>query len=278
MRAAGHLNGKVAFITGAARGVGRACALAFAAEGADLVLLDIGHDIPAVPYSLGSASQLAHTVRLCARHDVCVLALEADIRDDTSVRSAVAAAVDRFGRLDVVVNCAGIAAPSGRPVFETTPDDWQLMLDTNLSGAWRVISAASRVMSEQRSGSIVNVASTAGLVGYRNFCGYVAAKHGLIGLTRAAALDLAPLSVRVNALCPGSIRDSETVEGAMLSQIARALDLPVAEHEEIFAAAQPTNSLIEPEDVAAAALWLASDGSRQLTGAVIAVDGGFTAR
>jgi NAD(P)-dependent dehydrogenase (short-subunit alcohol dehydrogenase family) len=133
-------------------------------------------------------------------------------------------------------------------------------------------------MTAQRGGSIINIASTAGLVGYRHFAGYVAAKHGVVGLTKATALDYAPMKVRVNALCPGSIRDDHAVEGRMLSEIARSLDVPVAEHEQTFLQAQPMNALIEPEDVAMAALWLASDDSRQVTGSVVTVDGGFTAR
>jgi NAD(P)-dependent dehydrogenase (short-subunit alcohol dehydrogenase family) len=133
-------------------------------------------------------------------------------------------------------------------------------------------------MSHQRSGSIINVASAAGLVGYRNFAGYVTAKHALVGLSKAAALDLAPFQVRVNALCPGSVRDDPAVEGRMLAEIARSLDIAVDEHEQTFVTAQPMNALIEPGDVAGAALWLASDESRQVTGSVVSVDGGFTAR
>lgn len=275
---AGRLDGAVALVTGAARGIGRACALAFAAEGADLVLLDICHDLAGVPYPLGSVSQLAHTAAGCRSHGAAVLTVEADVRDLAAVRAAVASALARFGRIDVVVNNAGIAAPSGKPVYDIEADEWQLMLDVDVSGAWRVIAAVGAVLSRQRAGSIVNVASTAGLVGYRNFAGYVTAKHALIGLTRAAALDLAPMRVRVNALCPGSVRDDHAMEGRMLAEIARSLELPVAEHEQTFVAAQPMNALVEATSVAEAAVWLASDESRQVTGSVVTVDGGFTAR
>ncbi|MGK4908068.1 SDR family oxidoreductase [Streptomyces albus] len=275
------LAGKSAVITGAARGIGRACALAYARAGADLMLTDIARDLPGVPYPLGTAGQLAHTAQLCreAGADTAVVATaEADVRDLDAVHAVVAAALDRFGRIDVVINNAGIAAPSGRTVHDITPDEWELMLDVDVSGAWRMIRAVGSALTRQRGGSVINVSSTAGLVGYRHFAGYVTAKHALVGLTKSAALDLAPFGVRVNALCPGSVRDDEAAEGVMLSEIARSLDVPVAEHEETFVAAQPMNRLIEPEDVAGAAVWLGSDASRQVTGSTVTVDGGFTSR
>lgn len=276
-----RLAGKVAIVTGAARGIGRACSVAFARAGADLLLLDIGSDLAGVPYPLGTLSQLEHTAELCRQAggpEATMLTVQADVRDLAAVRRAVELALDRFGRIDVVLNNAGIAAPSGKPVHDIESEEWDLMLDVDVSGAWRMIRAVGAVLSHQRSGSIINVASTAGLVGYRNFAGYVTAKHALVGLSKAAALDLAPFGVRVNALCPGSVRDDPAVEGRMLSEIARSLDVEVAEHEQTFVTAQPMNALIEPADVAGAALWLASDESRQVTGSVVAVDGGFTSR
>ncbi|MFF1359086.1 SDR family oxidoreductase [Streptomyces sp. NPDC058297] len=273
-----RLSGKTAVITGAARGLGRACATSFAKEGADLVLIDIAQDLPGVPYPLGSISQLEYTAELCRDLGVSVQVQQADVRSMQEVEAAVGVAVERFGGIDVLVNNAGIAAPSGKAAHEIDEAEWQLMIDVDLSGAWRTIRAVGGLMAERRSGSIINIASTAGLVGYRHFAGYVAAKHGLVGLTKAAALDYAPRKVRVNALCPGSVRDDSQVEGRMLSEIARSLDVPVSEHEETFVQAQPMNALIEPDDIAAAAVWLASDESRQVTGSVLAVDGGFTAR
>ncbi|WP_412083591.1 SDR family oxidoreductase [Streptomyces sp. 35M1] len=275
---AGRLAGRAALITGAARGLGRACALAFAREGADLVLLDVAGELPGVPYPLGSASQLAHTADLCREAGAAVLTRQADVRDLAALEAAADAAEERFGRIDVLVNNAGVAAPSGRPAHEITEAEWQLMIDVDLGGAWRAIRAVGARMVARGSGSIVNVASTAGLVGYRHFAGYVAAKHGLVGLTKAVALDYAPRKVRVNAVCPGSVRDDEAMEGRMLAEIARSLEVPVAEHEETFVRDQPMNALVEPGDVAEAVLWLATDASRQVTGSVITVDGGFTAR
>ena len=273
-----RLSSKVAVITGAGRGLGRACAVHFAEHGADVLLLDVARDLPGVPYKLSSQSQLNHTTELCRQRGAATLAVAVDVRDSAAIERAIQLTLERFDRIDILVNNAGIAAPSGKMIHEIREDQWQLMIDVDLSGAWRMIKAVGPTMLAQRAGSIINVASTAGLVGYRNFAGYVAAKHGLIGLTRAAALDYAPFQVRVNALCPGSVRDDPEVEGAMLSEIARSLEVPVAEHEEIFVQAQPMNALIEPESIAASAVWLASDESRQVTGSVITVDGGFTTR
>jgi NAD(P)-dependent dehydrogenase (short-subunit alcohol dehydrogenase family) len=273
-----RLDGKTAIITGAARGIGRACAQTFAEHGADLVLVDVAKEVAGVPYPLGTRAQLAHTAALCEKHDSAVLAVEADVRDPAEVGSAVSQAVDRFGGIDVLLNCAGIAAPAGKAVHDIAEPEWALMLDIDLSGAWRMMKAVAPTMIAQRSGSMINVASTAGLVGYRHFAGYVAAKHGLIGLTKAAALDYAPHRIRVNAVCPGSVRDAPEFEGRMLAEIARSLAIGTEGHEETFLQSQPTNSLAEPLDVAQAALWLAGDGSTQVTGSVLTVDGGFTAR
>jgi NAD(P)-dependent dehydrogenase (short-subunit alcohol dehydrogenase family) len=273
-----RLTGKIALITGAARGIGRACATRFAGEGADLVLLDIARDLPEVPYPLGTEGQLSHTVHKCRELGAAVLAVVADVREQADVADVVSAALERFGRLDVLVNNAGVAAPSGKNVHEITDEEWAVMLDIDLFGAWRMIREVAPVMVRQRSGSIINIASTAGVVGYRSFAAYVTAKHGLVGLTKAAALDYAPMAVRVNALCPGSVRDDPQLEGRMLAEIARSLGAPVAGHELVFVESLPMNRLIEAGDVAAAAVWLGGDDSRQVTGSVVVVDGGFTAR
>jgi len=272
------LDGKVTIVTGAARGIGRACALRFAREGAQLVLIDVADNIDGVPYALATRSQLDCTEELCRMEGVPAWSLQVDVRDLRAVHKAIEFTLNRCGRIDVLLNNAGIAAPSGKAVHETSEDEWLLMIDIDLSGTWRMIHATAKPMLERRSGSIINISSTAGIVGYRNFAAYVAAKHGIIGLTRGAALDFAPLKVRVNAICPGSVRDDVKLEGCMLKEIARALSVPITEHEETFVQGQPMNALIEPEDVASAAVWLASDASRQVTGSIVTVDGGYSAR
>ncbi|GLZ28525.1 putative short chain dehydrogenase/reductase [Lentzea sp. NBRC 105346] len=274
----GRLEGKVAIITGAARGIGRACATAFAAQGADLVLLDVCGDVDGVPYPLGTRGQLDHTAKTCEAAGASVITTACDVRDPAAARQAVEAAAGRYGRIDVLVNNAGIAAPSGKVVHEITDTEWDVMLGVDLTGAFHLTRAVAPVMIGQRAGSIVNIASTAGLVGYRNFAGYVTAKHGLIGLTKATALDYAPFRVRANALCPGSVRDDPHLEGRMLVEIARSLAVDTTDHEAVFAEQQPTNHLVEAQDVAATAVWLASDESPHVTGSVITVDGAFTAR
>ncbi|QEZ46780.1 SDR family oxidoreductase [Cupriavidus oxalaticus] len=273
---ASELVGKVAFITGAARGAGRAMAMSFAREGADVVLLDVGKNIEGVPYSLANESQLRATAELCEAKGAAVEVLLADVRQQSDLANAVQRAMRRFGQIDILVNNAGIAGPSGAIVHDVSENDWQLMLDINLTGAWRAIKEIGPYMVARKSGSIINISSTAGVVAYRHFAGYVAAKHGLIGLTKAAALDYAPHRVRVNAICPGSIRDDRRVEGKMLSEIARALDINQDEYESVFIQSQPNNELLAPDDIAQAALWLASDQAMKMVGGVITLDGGFS--
>ncbi|GGN89004.1 SDR family oxidoreductase [Nocardia rhizosphaerihabitans] len=267
----------VALVTGAARGIGRACAVALAESGFSLVLVDIGADTPEVPYPLGSESQLEYTRDLCLESGANTEIVLGDVRSAADVDAAIEVAIQRFGRLDAVVNCAGIVRPSGRSVDLVSEDDWATMLDINLTGPFRVLSAAARVMKRQGSGSIVNIASTAGLVGYRNFAGYVASKHGLVGLTKAAALDLAPHGVRVNAVCPGSVHDDPELESIMLGEVAAALEL-AGDHEQTFVRDQPSNALVRAQDVAETVVWLASERSRSVVGSVVTVDGGFTSR
>ncbi|WP_424187027.1 SDR family oxidoreductase [Actinokineospora sp. G85] len=269
---------RLALITGAARGIGRATATALAADGVDLVLADIAEDIKGVPYPMGTGSQLEATADLCREHGAGVSTERFDVRDTVAAAAAVERALDRHGRIDVLVNNAGLVSPSGKPVHEVSDADWEVMIDVDLTGAFRMMRLVIPGMLRRGSGCVVNVASTAGLVGYRHFAGYVAAKHGLIGLTRSAALDYAPHGVRVNAVCPGSVRDEPELEGVMMAEIARCLELSGTDHEKTFLPTQPTNRLVRAADVAGAVRWLAGDDARDVTGSVVTVDGGYTVR
>lgn len=273
-----RLPGDVAVVTGAARGLGRAVAWSLARAGYDLVLTDIGDDLPGVDYPMGTIKQLNATADECRKHGAAVEIVIGDLRDPATAEAAASCASERFGRVDALVNCAGLAGPSGKPVHEVSAKEWALVVDVNLTAVWQMIRSVAPIMVGQRRGSIVNISSTAGVVGYQYFAGYVASKHGVIGLTKAAALDLAPFGVRVNAVSPGSIRDDLELDGRMLSAIADYLSVPLATHEAVFREQQPSNVLVEAEDVAAAVVWLAGNASRSTTGTTLVVDGGFSAR
>lgn len=270
--------GRVAMITGAARGVGRATALAYAEAGADVIAVDICRDLPGCPYPMGNRDQLDATAKLCRDAGVRVLAQEADVREQAQIDAAVAAGLSEFGRVDVLVNNAGIVGPAGALAHEMTEQDWALLLDVNLTGVWRCAKSVLGPMLQRRAGSIVNIASTAGAVGFRMFAGYVAAKHGVVGLTKALAVDYAAHGIRVNAVSPTSVYDDPSGEPGMLAGVAGIMRVDVDAYEQTSHQLHPMNTLVYPEDVAAAALWLGSDASARSTGTVLFVDAGFTAR
>lgn len=242
------------------------------------MLVDIATDLSGVGYEMASPGQFEATAAACRARGAVVETTTGDVRDAETMDTAVNTGQHRFGRIDVLVNGAGLAGPSGRLVHELTTEEWSLVIGINLTAVWNGIRAVSPPMIEQRSGSIINISSTAGVVGYRHFASYVASKHAVVGLTKAAALDLAPYGVRVNAVCPGSVRDDLRMDGRMLSAIAEYLDVPTAEHEAVFREQQPMNALVEPEDVAEAVIWLAGAKSVRVTGTSVVVDGGFSAR
>jgi NAD(P)-dependent dehydrogenase (short-subunit alcohol dehydrogenase family) len=268
----------VVFITGAARGVGRATAAAFARGGADLLLTDLGRAIEEVPYPLGTAEQLEETARRCRELGARVLIASADVRRQEEIDAAVARARRELGELDALVNNAGLVGPAGAPAHELSETAWETVLDVDLSGPFRCARAVLPGMMSRRSGSIINVASTAGLVAFPFFANYVAAKHGLIGLTRALALDYAAYGIRVNAVCPTSIEDEPELDSAMLAGVAGMLGVEREDYEALTMPHHPLGALIRAGDVAATITWLASDGAAGMTGAVVPVDGGFTAR
>ena len=271
-----RLAGNVAIVTGAARGVGRAIAVAMAQDGADVLVTDVCHDLDPCPYPMGTAAQLEETARRCRELGATAVTAAADVRAAADTVAAVRAAVDGLGKVDILVNNAGVVAPGGRLAHEFSEEEWLLVTDINVHGAWRFAKAVLPHMLRRRSGTIVNVASTGGLVGFPAFAPYVSSKHGLVGLTKALAADYAPHGIRVNAVCPTSVRDDPALDSAMLAAVAAALDTSVDVYEQMTVPYHPLGSLVDAEDVAAACVWLASAESRRITGAAIPVDSGFT--
>jgi NAD(P)-dependent dehydrogenase (short-subunit alcohol dehydrogenase family) len=276
--AAGGPPRQVVHVTGASRGVGRATALAFAGAGADLLLTDICAPIAECPYPLGTEEQLNETASRCRTLGARVIAAPGDVRDQASIDAAVRRCTDELGDIDVLVNNAGIVGPGAMRADELDEAAWAVMIDVDLNGVWRTTKAAVPGMMRRRRGAIVNVASTAGLVAFPHFANYVAAKHGVIGLTRALALDYASFGIRVNAVCPTSIRDDPREGTGMLAGVASMLGLDRTDYEALSLPHHPLGTLVDAGDVVSAILWLASDAAARVTGIALPVDAGFSIR
>jgi (+)-trans-carveol dehydrogenase len=276
----GTLSGKVAFVTGAARGQGRAHAVKLASEGADIVAVDLLGDIATTFYALATADDLDHTVKLVEETGRRIVARQADVRDQAALDAAVAAGVDTFGRLDVVAANAGIATTMAK-TWELTDDEWNDVVDVNLTGVWRTVKAAVPAMlAAGNGGSIVLTSSLAGLKGYSNIAGYVAAKHGVNGLMRTLANELGPHGIRVNSVCPGLVHTDMMMNQPTYDVFRPELEHPTKEDAtEVFRSMQvlPIDWL-EARDVSEVIAWLASDQARYITGAAIPVDGGQIGR
>jgi NAD(P)-dependent dehydrogenase (short-subunit alcohol dehydrogenase family) len=269
---------RTVFITGAGRGVGRATALAFAAQGDALLLSDICAQIEECPYPLATREQLEETARRCRELGVQALTTVVDVRRQDQIDAAVARGRDELGSIDVLVNNAGLVGPAGAPAHQLDERGWTTMIDVDLNGLWRCAKAVLGDMVARRSGTIVNVSSTAGLVAFPFFANYVAAKHGVIGLTRALALDYAAQGIRVNAVCPTSVEEEGDLDSAMLTGVAEMLGLDLVDYEGLSLPHHPLGRLVRAGDVAAAITWLASDAAARITGTALPVDSGFTVR
>ena len=274
----GRLEHKVALITGAARGQGRSHALHFAQEGADLILLDIGHDLPPCEVPMGTEQQLQTTAERCRAHGVSVTTVLADVRDADAVQQAVEQGVAERGPIDVLINNAGVSSPIGVS-NELSPEAWRLVMAINLDGPFYVGRAvANQMIGAGTGGCIINISSSAGIKAMYSNVAYVASKHGVIGLTRSMAIDLAPHGIRANAICPGSVRDVEELESRMLSDLAKEWQVPADSYEQEFAGYHLLPVLMEPSDVSRACVWLASDDGVRITGSIISVDAGFVTK
>jgi SDR family mycofactocin-dependent oxidoreductase len=267
----GRVQGKVALITGAARGQGRNHAVRLAREGADLLLVDVPGDYTELDYAMATAAELEETARLVEKEGRRAVVRTADIRDAEALRSAVDGGVTELGRLDVVV--ANAAVCKLHAWNEVTPEVWREVVDTNLTGTWNTIAASAPHLIDAGGGSIVVIGSTSAVKGTPFFTPYTAAKHGVVGLAKAMANELGRHSIRVNTVHPAGVKTALT--GAL-----KRLDELIGTDPNlgpVFSNVLPTQ-WVDPDDVSSAVVYLASDESRYVTGTELKVDAGNTNR
>ncbi|TQS40351.1 mycofactocin-coupled SDR family oxidoreductase [Cryptosporangium phraense] len=272
---AGRFEGKVLFVTGAARGQGRNHAIRFAQEGADVIAVDIAHDIETVGYPGATKADLDETVRAVEAQDRRIVASTVDIRDRAALIAAVDEGVAQLGRVDVVSSNAGIATFA--PAAEMTEEMWRTMIDINLTGQFFTAQAAiPHLVRQGDGGSIAFTSSTAGLKGMSNLAHYSAAKHGLIGLARSLANELAPHKIRVNTIHPTNV-DTMMIQNSATKALFGGPDIS---REEFGEAAVGMNMLpvpwVDVDDISEALMYLASDAGRFLTGVALPVDAGMS--
>jgi SDR family mycofactocin-dependent oxidoreductase len=272
----GRVAGKVAFITGAARGQGRSHAVRLAQEGADIVAVDICEDVPGIPYPGATEADLAETVKQVEALDRRIVAVKADVRDPRALKAALDDGVAQLGRLDIVCANAGIGTA---PVAAWKMDEsvWQTMIDINLTGVWHTAKVAiPHLIAGGNGGSIIITSSAAGLQAYQNIAHYVSAKHGVVGLMRTLALELAPHFIRVNSIHPTQV-DTPMIQNEPTWRLFRP-DLEHPTEADFAPASQAMNALpipwVDPVDISNAVLYLASDESRYVTGVTLPVDAG----
>jgi SDR family mycofactocin-dependent oxidoreductase len=265
----GKLDGKVAFITGAARGQGRSHAIRLAQEGADVIAVDIADQIASVPYPMATPDDLAQTVKEVEALDRRIFARQADVRDRAGLQAAFEAGVAELGGVDIVLANAGIAPMS----MDEPGSAWQDVVDVNLTGVYHTVEVAREALIARGGGAIVITSSTAGITGIggggAGGLGYTAAKHGVVGLMRSYANVLAQHSIRVNTVHPTGVNTPMIINDAMQEFLAQDPQL-----SEAMSNALPVD-MVEPVDISNAILWLVSDDARYVTGVTLPVDAGF---
>jgi SDR family mycofactocin-dependent oxidoreductase len=268
---AGRVAGKVAFITGGARGQGRSHAIRLAEEGADIIAVDSFQDYDTVPYPMATQAEMAETVKAVEALDRRIVAARADVRDPAALKAAVGDGVAQLGRLDIVCANAGICIVEAWD--QVTPASWQDTLDVNLTGVWNTIAVSAPHLIAAGGGSIICTSSTAGIKGMPFLASYVAAKHGVVGIARAMANELAAYRIRVNTVHPTGV---DTPMGNGLGAID-ALKARYPHIAPIYLNTLPVDS-VDARDVSNAVLFLASDEARYVTGLEFTVDAGNTIR
>jgi SDR family mycofactocin-dependent oxidoreductase len=267
--------GKVALVTGAARGQGRSHAVRLAEEGADIIALDVCADLDTVPYPLARPADLDETARAVEALGQRILARQADVRDLASLRAAVDEGVAEFGRLDIVCANAGVNNPGA--AHELDDEVWSDVVDVDLSGVWRTCKVAiPHLIDGGRGGAIVLTSSAAGVKGYANIAHYTAAKHGVNGLVKSLAQELAPHRIRVNSVNPTQVDTPMIMNEPMFALFCP--DVPAPTRADFAPVSQAMHLLpvpwVEPRDVSNTVLFLASDEARYITGVALPVDAG----
>jgi (+)-trans-carveol dehydrogenase len=276
----GRFRDRVVFITGAARGMGRAHALAFAREGARLVVCDACRQYPSIPYPLAHPEDLASLARELEGFHQPFIAQQADVTDLATMQQLADRARSELGLIDIVVANAGLY--SFAPSWELTEQQWDETVDVCLKGVWITCKVCIPQMLPGRQGKIICISSTAGQKGMTNLAHYVAAKHGVLGFMKTLAMELAPYDINVNAICPTSV-DTMMCRNQALYDLFAGAPGPQATQEHMLALMNQLNlfsdrNLLPPEAISAAVLWLASDEARHITGTALAVDAGYLTR
>lgn len=246
---------QVCFVTGASSGIGRATAIAFAQKGAKVACVDINE--------VGGKETASHIQKIGGQS----LFSKCDVSKSSDVQAAVRQTVETFGSLDVAFNNAGTEGHAA-PLTDWSEENWDQVLDINLKGVWLCMKFQIPQMLKQGRGSIINCASIAGVVGFQNSAAYVASKHGIVGLTKTAALEYAKSNIRVNAVCPGVIQTAMIDRYVQGDEKVRAL----------LSAGEPMGRMGVPDEIASAVLWLGSEGASFVTGHALVVDGGWVAQ
>ena len=277
-RATGRVAGKVAFVTGAARGQGRSHAIRLAQEGADIIALDVCRQIASVPYPMADQADLAETVAAVERLDRRAVSIEADVRDLDAVQAGLDAALAQLGRLDIV--CANAGIVSYGMSNELSSQAWRDVLDVNLTGVWHTVKAAAgHLIATGDGGTIILTSSVAAQKGMPMLAHYVSAKHGVVGLMRTLALELGGHGIRVNAVLPTTVSTPMVENEGFYRLLFPDIEHPTSAD---FAARRGMSIIdipyVEPVDVSNAVLFLASDEARYINAVALPVDGGMLAR